>query len=99
LAHALFVVEFSVVLCLNFLQYDIRSLTDALKDSNFEDSFELTYIDAHLEPTTALLAENHEAICIFVNDMCDADILRQLHACQVVGTLLRLTSDLQVIFL
>lgn len=57
-------------------KYDIGSLGPAVKETT---SIELSYFDPRLDQTTALLAEGYDAVCIFVNDICDAEVLRQLH--------------------
>lgn len=41
---------------------------------------EITYIDAALNSSTAPLAKGFDAVCIFVNDKCDAETVRQLAA-------------------
>ncbi|KAF8236135.1 D-lactate dehydrogenase [Tricholoma matsutake] len=46
-------------------KYDIGSLGPAVEETTNQ--------------TTALLAEGYDAVCIFVNDICDAEVLRQLH--------------------
>jgi D-lactate dehydrogenase len=45
---------------------------------------ELSYFEARLDKNTAVLAEGHDAICIFVNDTCDAEVLEELHGRGVV---------------
>ncbi|RDB19774.1 D-lactate dehydrogenase [Hypsizygus marmoreus] len=57
-------------------KYDRDSLSSAHKETK---GVELTFLDPLLDKTTALLAEGHDAICIFVNDICDAEVLEQLH--------------------
>ncbi|KAG6856623.1 hypothetical protein H0H87_002373 [Tephrocybe sp. NHM501043] len=57
-------------------KYDLDSLSAAM---NATTGIELTFLDPLLDKTTALLAEEHEAISIFVNDICDATVLEQLH--------------------
>ncbi len=39
---------------------------------NARHKHEITYIDAALNASTAPLAKGFDAICIFVNDTCDA---------------------------
>ncbi|PKV76296.1 2-hydroxyacid dehydrogenase [Pontibacter ramchanderi] len=41
-------------------------------------SHQLSYLEAPLNKKTALLAKEHEAICIFVNDTANAEVLRLL---------------------
>jgi hypothetical protein len=56
-------------------QYD----NDSFDAANPSDSgIEFSYLDARLDATTALLASGHEAVCIFVNDHCDASVCEEL---------------------
>ncbi len=43
-----------------------------------EYSHEITYYDIPLRPESAELARNHDAICIFVNDIADKEVLKKL---------------------
>ena len=43
-----------------------------------------TFLDALLDKSTALLAAGHDAVCIFVNDICDEAVLQKLSALGVV---------------
>ena len=45
---------------------------------------EFTFLEVHLDHTTAVLAAGHRAVCIFVNDECGADVLQQLSTLGVV---------------
>ncbi|MEE4455190.1 2-hydroxyacid dehydrogenase [Novosphingobium resinovorum] len=54
--------------------YDRRFLTAA----NAAHGFELSFLDAPLSPATALLAQGHEAACVFVNDVADRAALEVL---------------------
>jgi len=65
--------------------YDRESFEAAPKPDNFE----FTYHSAGLSPETAPIAEGHDAICIFVNDTCDAEVLEILHEHGVKGVVLR----------
>jgi D-lactate dehydrogenase len=40
----------------------------------------LTFFDAHLDRETAILGAGHGAVCAFVNDVLDSEVLRQLAA-------------------
>jgi len=51
--------------------YDRLSFTEINK--NFE--FDITYLDAHLDKHTAHLAKDHDAVCAFVNDTIDKNVL------------------------
>ena len=53
------------------------------------DNFRFTYDPSSLSTNNASIAEGHEAICIFVNDLCNADVLRILHHYGVRAVLLR----------
>lgn len=37
---------------------------------------ELTFLESRLDRTTVVLATRNNAVCIFVNDDCDADMLQ-----------------------
>lgn len=39
---------------------------------------EIAYLEARLSKDTTSLAENYQAVCVFVNDILDADVLRNL---------------------
>lgn len=54
--------------------YDIESFDLANKDHGFE----LSYLDAHLNKRTAPLSKGFDAVCVFVNDSVDAEVLRIL---------------------
>lgn len=41
---------------------------------------ELTFLEPRLDPETARLADGYPAVCVFVNDHVDADVLQRLHA-------------------
>lgn len=47
-------------------------------DVNKSLGHEITYIEAALNASTAPLAEGHDAVCIFVNDKCDAATIKIL---------------------
>jgi len=51
---------------------------DFLDAANASAGHRLTCFDVPLEPETATLAAGHEAVCIFVNDKADADVLEAL---------------------
>lgn len=52
----------------------------------------LTFLEPHLDPTTAALAAGHDAACIFVNDTADAAVLEPLAAAGIRLLLLRATG-------
>ena len=56
--------------------YDRRFLEQA----NLQYQHDLTFFEAQMEPTTAVLAEGFPAICVFVNDQLDQAVLEQLAA-------------------
>lgn len=51
-----------------------------LDRANAGHGHELTFFEAHLVPETAILAAGHGAVCAFVNDTVNAEVLRQLAA-------------------
>lgn len=56
--------------------YDRASLAAAFASSEHE----LAFFEAHLRPETAKLAEGFEAVCPFVNDTLDREVLERLAA-------------------
>jgi D-lactate dehydrogenase len=56
--------------------YDQLSLAEA----NSSGALELVFLEPRLSVETAALAAGHEAVCIFVNDRADAEVLRRLAA-------------------
>ncbi|MBB02068.1 MAG: hydroxyacid dehydrogenase [Planctomyces sp.] len=54
--------------------YDRRFFTAA----NEQHGFELKFFEPRLTPETMTLAQGFDAVCVFVNDQLDADILEQL---------------------
>lgn len=48
--------------------------------ANQEYQHQLTYLEPRLTRDTAPLAEGYDAVCVFVNDVVDADVLAELHA-------------------
>lgn len=54
--------------------YDRRFFTAA----NEQHGFELKFFEPRLTPETMALAQGFDAVCVFVNDQLDADILDQL---------------------
>ena len=56
--------------------YDRQFLDAANAASGSRHS--LTYLEAHLSPETAALAEGAQAVCAFVNDQADAAVLENL---------------------
>jgi len=51
---------------------------DFLDAANASAGHKLTYFDVPLERETVALAAGHDAVCIFVNDKADADVLEAL---------------------
>ncbi|MCE9605375.1 MAG: 2-hydroxyacid dehydrogenase [Planctomycetia bacterium] len=60
----------------NSKPYDREFLTTAVG----KFSYELLFLEPHLSPATAKLAEGFDCVCVFVNDRLDADVLRTLAA-------------------
>jgi len=67
-------------------KYDV----DSLNGANSENSdLKFTFLDTLLDEATAILAAEHDAICIFVNDICDRAVLQKLSAVGVKYVALR----------
>ncbi|KAF8423793.1 D-lactate dehydrogenase [Tirmania nivea] len=54
--------------------YDV----DSFNATNLDDSVELNFLKVGLDEKTVALAAGHEAVCIFVNDIADAEVLEGL---------------------
>ena len=76
----------------NTKPYDQRFLEIA----NAAHNFELVFLEAHLSPRTATLAQGCEAICTFVNDPLPAETLEVLHGLGVRLIALRCAGFNQV---
>ncbi|MBN8813228.1 MULTISPECIES: 2-hydroxyacid dehydrogenase [unclassified Sphingomonas] len=60
----------------NTKPYDRRFLVEA----NAPYGHDLHFLEPRLEPATAALAAGHQAVCVFVNDTVDAEVLETLAA-------------------
>lgn len=58
------------------MKYDEQYLKAA---NNNNDLLTFTFIEAFLTEKTVSLASDHEAVCLFVNDTCNASIIEKLH--------------------
>lgn len=65
-----------------FLQYDTESLQEAIPEGS---NLRFTFIEALLDSKTVALAKGHDAVCLFVNDVCDATVLWHLNELHIVG--------------
>ena len=45
---------------------------------NADFQYQISYLEASLNPVTATLARNHDAVCVFVNDHLDAETVQAL---------------------
>jgi D-lactate dehydrogenase len=63
--------------------YDKKSFDEI----NKKFSFDITYFDARLSAQTAVLSENHDGVCAFVNDVVDHSVIEQLvkHEVKILG--------------
>jgi D-lactate dehydrogenase len=50
------------------------------RDKNKDYGFTFEFLEAHLNPSTAVLAQGYEAVCVFVNDAVNAAVLQVLQA-------------------
>jgi len=69
--------------------YDRHFLEAANQQGGTADAFTFEYFDVGLDLATATLAQDCQAVCVFVNDRLDAPVLRALHALGVRAVLLR----------
>ncbi|RJS91996.1 2-hydroxyacid dehydrogenase [Salinisphaera sp. Q1T1-3] len=69
--------------------YDRRFFEARRSASTCDDEVVFTFLSAELDRQTVALAEGADAICVFVNDKLDRDILTQLAALGVRAVLLR----------
>ncbi|TVQ25638.1 MAG: 2-hydroxyacid dehydrogenase [Spirochaetaceae bacterium] len=51
---------------------------DAFDRANADQRFEFTYLEATLDIHTVALADAHDAVCVFVNDAVDAEVIAAL---------------------
>ena len=58
-------------------------------NANNTAGFHFNYLDAHLTLKTVKLAEGHQAVCAFVNDTLDAQVLRALNDLGVKTVVMR----------
>jgi D-lactate dehydrogenase len=65
--------------------YDTKFFKAIEKPSDFDFTFERS----GLSPLSAAIAEGYDAICIFVNDHCNAQVIEILHAHGVKAIFLR----------
>ena len=68
--------------------YDIKSFDETNKDFGVG----LTYFTSHLTRETASLAQGHDAVCAFVNDVLDKETLEILYQQKVRLIALRASS-------
>lgn len=58
--------------------YDIDSFNAEVAAAQGDVKIEFTYLEPRLSAKTVALAKDHEAVCIFVNDNADAEVLEGL---------------------
>lgn len=56
------------------------------REKNQDYGFTLTFLEVHLNASTALLAQGYDGVCVFVNDLVGANVLQALQA-QGIGLL------------
>ena len=49
------------------------------EEENSKYGFDITYFEAKLRPRTASVTAGFDAVCAFVNDELDEDVMEQLH--------------------
>lgn len=58
--------------------YDVKYLNEAMSRNQQSANIKLSYLQTTLSFDTANLALGHDAVCVFVNDKCDAQVLSML---------------------
>lgn len=71
-------------------QYDNASFEDA-------GAHDITFLPHRLDSATTVLASGYDAVCIFVNDLCDAETLQALHELGVKVIALRVRYPLRLV--
>lgn len=63
----------------------------SFNEKNKEYSFELRYYKGHLNKHNVILTQGVDAVCIFVNDTADAEVIRLMadQWCEIIGVALR----------
>ena len=49
------------------------------EEENQKYGFDITYFETKLRPRTANVTEGFDAVCAFVNDELDAEVMEQIH--------------------
>lgn len=62
---------------------------DYLDRANEQGKHELMYFESSLKPKTVRLAENSDAVCVFVNDSLNKEVIESLAALKVKAIVLR----------
>jgi len=70
-------------------KYDRHSLEESAKKFSEGASVSFNFLEPKLGPVTAPLAAGHDAVCIFVNDVCDRETLEKLNEAGVKHVALR----------
>ncbi|PKP34931.1 MAG: hydroxyacid dehydrogenase [Bacteroidetes bacterium HGW-Bacteroidetes-17] len=60
-----------------------------LDKANENGKHELVYFESSLKPKTARLAENYDAVCVFVNDSITKEVIEQLSLLKIKAIVLR----------
>lgn len=72
------------------LVFSTRTSTkDTFTEANARYGLDLTFIEPRLSVETAALAKGYEAVCLFVNDVADQEVLERLQAAGVKMVALR----------
>ena len=59
--------------------YDEKTFKQALKALNGQDKLRFTFLESKLTDETIAEAQGFDAICVFVNDVLDANVIEELH--------------------
>ena len=67
------------VLFFDSKSYDEKTFKSALKNLNGQNNLRLTFLESKLTEETVDEARGYDAICVFVNDVVDANVIEELH--------------------
>jgi D-lactate dehydrogenase len=59
--------------------YDEKTFKQAVKTLNAHDKLRFTFLESKLTDETIAEAKDSDAICVFVNDVLDANVIEKLH--------------------
>ncbi len=67
------------VLFFDSKRYDEKTFKQALQTLNDQNKLHFTFLESKLTEETVDEAQGFDAVCVFVNDILDGDVIEQLH--------------------